>query len=66
LKIYLIYTYINMSKINYKKLYEESIFDKINLQKQIDEIKLKLNNTEKLIDTNNINFINQTQNLHAL
>ena len=45
-----------MSKINYKKLYEESIFDKINLQKQIDVINLKLNNAEKLIDMNNINF----------
>ena len=45
-----------MSKINYKKLYEESIFDKINLQKQIDEINLKLNDAEKLIDMNNINF----------
>ena len=27
-----------MSKINYKKLYEESIFDKVNLEKQIDKI----------------------------
>jgi len=45
-----------MSKINYKKLYEESIFDKVKLSKQIDEINLKLIYTEKMIDMNNINF----------
>ena len=31
-----------MSKINYKKLYEESIFDKVNLEKQIDKINNEL------------------------
>lgn len=45
-----------MSKINYKKLYEEAIFDKINLEKQIDKINIELENTKKLVDSNNINF----------
>ncbi len=45
-----------MSKINYKKLYEEAIFDKIILEKQIDKINIELENTKKLIDSNNINF----------
>jgi len=36
-----------MSKINYKKLYEESIFDKITLQKQINDINIELDNTKK-------------------
>jgi len=45
-----------MSKVNYKKLYEESIFDKINMQKQIDNINAEFNQTKKLIDYNNINY----------
>ena len=45
-----------MSKINYKKLYEESIFEKITLQKQIDDINIVLDNTKKLVDTNNIHY----------
>ncbi len=45
-----------MSKINYKKLYEESIFDKVNLEKQIDKINNELIDTKKLVDINNINF----------
>ena len=45
-----------MSKINYKKLYEEVIFDKIILEKQIDKINIELENTKKLVDSNNINF----------
>ncbi len=31
-----------MSKHNYKKLYEEAIFDKINLEKQIEKNNLVL------------------------
>ncbi len=45
-----------MSKINYKKLYEEAIFDKINLEKEINKINIELENTKKLVDSNNINF----------
>jgi len=45
-----------MSKINYKKLYEESIFDKITLQKQINDINIELDNTKKLVDSNNIHY----------
>ncbi len=45
-----------MSKINYKQLYEESIFDKINLQKYIDNINIQFTETKKLIDYNNINY----------
>ena len=45
-----------MSKINYKKLYEESIFDKINLQKQFDTVNDELSKTKKLIDYNNFNY----------
>ena len=44
------------SKINYKKLYEEAIFDKINLEKEINKINIVLENTKKLVDSNNINF----------
>ncbi len=45
-----------MSKINYKKLYEEAIFDKINLEKEINKINIELTNTKNLIDLNNINY----------
>jgi len=45
-----------MSKINYKKLYEEAIFDKVNLEKEINKINIELENTKKLVDSNNINF----------
>ena len=55
LKIYL-YILLIMSKINYKKLYEEAIFDKINLEKEINKINIQLENTKNLIDLNNINY----------
>ena len=45
-----------MSKINYKKLYEEAIFDKINLEKEINKINIELTNTKNLLDINNINY----------
>ena len=32
-----------MSKIDYKKMYEDTLFDKITLQKEIDNLKLEYN-----------------------
>ena len=37
-----------MSKINYKKMYEDTIFDKITLQKEYDEYKNYKNKLTKL------------------
>ena len=43
-----------MSKINYKKMYEDTIFDKITLQKEYDEYKnLQENIKNNLIKENN-------------
>jgi hypothetical protein len=45
-----------MSKHNYKKLYEEAIFDKINLEKIIEKNNIEFENIRKNIDYNNINY----------
>ncbi len=45
-----------MSKTNYKKLYEEAIFDKINLEKEINKINIELINTKKLVVPDNVNY----------
>lgn len=44
-----------MSKINYKKMYEDLLFEKINLQKEYDKYK---NETNK-INNENLNRINE-------
>ena len=45
-----------MSKHNYKKLYEEAIFDKVNLEKLIEKNNIEFENIKKNIDFNNINY----------
>ena len=45
-----------MSKHNYKELYEEAIFDKINLEKIIEKKDAEFENIRKNIDFNNINY----------
>ena len=45
-----------MSKHNYKKLYEEAIFDKVNLEKIIKKNNIEFENIKKNIDFNNINY----------
>ena len=45
-----------MSKIDYKKMYEDTLFDKITLQKEIDNLKLEYNklNDKFVIETNEL------------
>ena len=58
-----------MSKINYKKMYEDLLFEKINLQKEYDNYKNVIieNNKENIKKINEFeNNINQKRKLKSV